>query len=255
LTFADHFSGHAEEYARRRPDYPGALFAWLAGVAPSRRRAWDCATGNGQAALGLAAHFERVVATDASLRQLAAAAPHPRVRYAAAAAEACGLLGGCADLVTAAQSLHWLDRERFWAEAARVLAPAGAVAVWSYGLVRVSPAVDAVLDGFYSGLAGHWPAGRELVETGYRTIAIPPAFEELSAPPFAMEKTWSLDDLAGYLDTWSAVRRFMGETGRDAVAELRPGLAAAWGAPANVSRAVTWDLALRVARRRRSGGR
>src|SRR6266496_4940677 len=79
--FRDHFSGVAEEYATFRPRYPPALFAALAAQAPRRGTAWDCATGSGQAALGLATHFERVVATDASAAQLAAARRHPRVRY------------------------------------------------------------------------------------------------------------------------------------------------------------------------------
>lgn len=51
--FADHFSVRSRDYARFRPSYPPALFAWLAETAPARRLAWDCATGSGQAAAGL----------------------------------------------------------------------------------------------------------------------------------------------------------------------------------------------------------
>ena len=61
--FKDHFSGVAGKYAEFRPSYPRALFEWLATVASRRGRVWDCATGNGQAASGLAEFFEEVLAT------------------------------------------------------------------------------------------------------------------------------------------------------------------------------------------------
>lgn len=70
MSFKDHFSGHAGSYARYRPDYPGELFDYLATLTPRREMALDCATGNGQAAIGLARHFERVIATDGSIAQL-----------------------------------------------------------------------------------------------------------------------------------------------------------------------------------------
>ena len=50
--------------------------------APSRERAWDCATGSGQAAVSLAEFFGQVLATDPSEGQLSQAHPHERVRVA-----------------------------------------------------------------------------------------------------------------------------------------------------------------------------
>ncbi|MBA2241285.1 MAG: class I SAM-dependent methyltransferase, partial [Chthoniobacterales bacterium] len=87
MTFKDHFSGHAALYSQFRPRYPQALFAYLAALAPSPACAWDCATGNGQAAVALAAHFDRVIGTDASAAQIDSAEPHARVQYRVAAAE------------------------------------------------------------------------------------------------------------------------------------------------------------------------
>ena len=86
--FRDHFASAATDYAAFRPRYPAALFAALAECAPGRHLAWDCATGSGQAAIGLAEHFEQVVATDASAAQLSAALAHARVRYREAPADA-----------------------------------------------------------------------------------------------------------------------------------------------------------------------
>jgi hypothetical protein len=105
--FRDHFSGHAAEYSRFRPTYPEALFSWLASVAPADAPVWDCATGNGQAAVALAAHYPQVWATDASAPQIASAQPHPRVTYRVADASASGLEEHSVGLVTVAQALHW----------------------------------------------------------------------------------------------------------------------------------------------------
>ena len=96
--FSDHFSGHAVDYAKFRPRYPKELFRWLASVAPSTELAWDCATGNGQAAVELAEVFERVIATDASEKQIVNAEKHPRVEYRVAPAEESGLESNNVDL-------------------------------------------------------------------------------------------------------------------------------------------------------------
>ena len=125
--FADHFSRISAGYAAYRPGYPEALFDAVARAAPARRLAWDCATGTGQAAVGLAGRFQRVIATDASRRQVRDGVPHPRVRYAATEAERSALRTRSADLVTVAQALHWLDLEPFYAEVRRVLVPGGRV--------------------------------------------------------------------------------------------------------------------------------
>ena len=81
MTFKDHFSKQAADYAKFRPRYPSELFEYLGTVAQSHTLAWDCATGNGQAARELAQVFDRVIATDASERQIANAQPHARVEY------------------------------------------------------------------------------------------------------------------------------------------------------------------------------
>ncbi|HEX8098060.1 MAG TPA: methyltransferase domain-containing protein, partial [Pyrinomonadaceae bacterium] len=114
MSFKDHFSSHSTDYAKFRPRYPSEIFEYLASVAPSRERAWDCATGNGQAALGSAQLFKEVIATDASQAQLDSAAHHERVTYRRAPAEKTDIESASVDLVTVAQALHWLDLEAFY---------------------------------------------------------------------------------------------------------------------------------------------
>ena len=244
--FQDHFSGHADAYARYRPAYPDALFDWLASEAPGHRSAWDCATGNGQAARALARHFETVIATDASAEQVARAAPAAGVRYAVAPAEASGLDDSSVDLVTVAQALHWFDRERFWEEARRVMRPNGVIAAWCYQLARITPDVDAVVDRLYRDIVGeYWPLGRRQVELGYGGIEFP--FEEIEASAFEMTADWTLEQLAGYLGTWSAVQRYIADREDDPVEAVTGDLRAAWG-NAGQPRRVSWPLDLRAGR-------
>ena len=149
MAFKDHFSGQSAAYQRYRPDYPPALFGWLAGQAPGRRLAIDVGTGNGQAAVALAAHFDAVIGAEPSAAQLVQARAHPRVTYRREPAESLSAASASADLVTVAQAAHWFDWPRFTAEAARVLRPGGVLAIWSYGNCEVTPAIDGLLADFF----------------------------------------------------------------------------------------------------------
>jgi SAM-dependent methyltransferase len=245
-AFQDHFSAVAVAYARARPTYPPALYAELAALSPGHALAWDCGTGNGQAALGLAAHFDAVLATDPSAAQVAQTPPHPRLTVRLAPEAASGLPAGTADLVTAAQAAHWFDLDAFYAEVRRVLRPHGVLALWCYGLCRVAPAVDKLLDRFSRVTVGrYWPPGRRHVDAAYRSLAFP--FPEAPFPPLVMERRWRLEELGAYVRTWSAVTQFSRERGFDPVAPLLRELAPVWGAPEE-ARAVTWALAGRVGR-------
>lgn len=245
-AFKDHFSSATPAYAAYRPGYPPALFAWLAGLTQGHELVWDCATGSGQAALGLAAHFRRVLATDASAAQIASAQACSGVDYRTAAAEASGLETASADLITVAQAAHWFDLPAFYAEARRVLKPGGVLALWCYERLAVSPVLDASIAAFYDGLLGvYWPPERQLVEAGYRTLDFP--FTEVAPPEFDMTASWNLDQLLGYFSTWSALKRYREATGDDPLPALRRTLAASWVSP-DQPKAMKWPLSLRVGR-------
>ena len=241
--FKDHFSAQSAGYARHRPHYPGELFAHLAGLS-GRRLAWDCATGNGQAAVALAEYFDRVIATDASRAQIDAAVFHPAVSYRVATAEESSLRENSADLVTVGQALHWFDTERFFAEASRVLVAGGVVAAWCYELCTVSPGCDAAVGRLYADIVGpFWPPERRLTEERYAGIVFPGT--ELAAPEFDMTARWSVDGMLGYLRTWSACQQYRRKHGDDPVGLIEDELRRAWGASAQT---VRWPLTVRVAR-------
>lgn len=243
-TFKDHFSTLSELYSRHRPTYPPALFEWLAGLCRRTEHAWDCATGNGQAALNLASHFRQVTATDASEQQIAAAPEHDRIVFRTAPAEDSGLKDATVDLITVGQALHWFERDQFFREARRVTLPGAVLAAWCYELCRVGADCDAVVEGLYEGiLEGFWPEERALVERGYRDIVFPGT--EIEAPSFDMDAEWSADDMLGYLRTWSACKRYELQHKQDPVAKIEVLLREAWG---KGLRTVRWPLTMRVCR-------
>jgi SAM-dependent methyltransferase len=243
--FKDHFSGHAADYRAFRPDYPPELFAFLASLAPGRDLAWDCGTGNGQAAVGLAEHFTKVLATDASRGQLDEAQPHPRVEYAVAPAEKCPLPDASADLVTVTQALHWFDLDRFYAEVRRVCRLGGVLAVTCYYAPSIGPEVDPVLRRWEDFIRPYWTPERVWVDAGYRTIPFP--FPELLAPRLELTIETDLPRLLGYLGTWSATKQYVKTHGSDPVERFGPEFAAVWGDPAAV-RTLRWEFNVRLGR-------
>jgi SAM-dependent methyltransferase len=243
MGFKDHFSKQAAGYAKFRPRYPKALFDYLGSVACSRQLAWDCGTGNGQAAVGLASVFERVIATDASEKQIANARLHKTVEYRVAPAENSGIGSKTVDLILIAQALHWFDLKRFYREAQRVLKPDGVLAASAYNLLEIEPAIDEVVNRYYHDVVGcFWPSERKLVEQ-FTSVSFP--FDEIEAPRFEMTAHWNLDHLLGYLHTWSSTQRFIAAKGGDPVQEIRDELGSAWGTP-DRKRSVSWPLTLRI---------
>jgi SAM-dependent methyltransferase len=221
------------------------LFRYLATVAPGKELAWDCATGNGQAAVALAEIFERVIATDASEKQIANAQAHRRVDYRVAPAEENGIESNTVDLITVAQALHWFDLEPFYAEVRRILKSEGVVAAWAYQLAQVDPAIDRMVNHYYSEVVGaYWPAERLLVE---KFEELPFPFPKIAAPPFEMVAEWNAEHFIGYLRTWSATQRFMAANHRDPLKDVEENLRVAWGEAVQLRR-VIWPLTVRVGR-------
>ena len=203
MSSRDLFGDRAEEYARHRPTYPDALFDHLDRLVQGHDLAWDCGAGSAQTSGSLAGRFAQVIATDASMRQLANASAPDRVRLVAAAAEEAPLRDHCADLVTVSAAVHWFDRPRFFAEVRRVARPGAILAVWSYYQSLIEPAIDAVLMRYASEVVGSlWSPGMELNQRAYRGLELP--FEPLQWPTIHAEGRMRLEDLLQYMRTWSA---------------------------------------------------
>lgn len=246
MSFKDHFSRQATDYAKFRPRYPRALFEFIAANSPNEQLALDCATGSGQAAVALTEYFRKVIAIDASAQQIENAQSKERVEYRVAPAEASGLSAGSCDAITVGQALHWFRLDDFYAEAQRVLKPGGLLTVWTYQHLRISPEVDAVVRRYHDDIVGpFWPPERKMVGRAYLDLPFP--FEEIKTREFQIEVHWSLGQLLGYLGTWSATQRFLAANGRDPVDSIAGDLAKAWN-DSDPERRVIWPLTVRAGR-------
>lgn len=240
--FKDLFSERAADYARFRPSYPEDLFGFLASLAPAHECAWDCATGNGQAAVHLARHFERVIATDASERQLAHAAEAANIEYRVAKAEESGLTDDSIDLVNCAQAAHWFDLEGFYAEVRRVTRPGGVLALITYSLPMIAERVDQFVHAFANHVVGpYWPPERTHIDARYATLPFP--FDEVDVPAFDMTAEWTADEFLAFLGTWSATRAYMQLLSSDPRVLIADDLRSRWGSD---RRAVRWPITVRA---------
>lgn len=245
-TFKDYFSRQSADYKHFRPVYPDNLYRFLAEASPGNEYAWDCATGSGQAALALSKYFKHVIATDASSNQLAHAMPAPNIHYQHARAEQTPIADQSIDLITVAQALHWFDIDAFYVEVQRVLKDGGVIAIWSYNLLSISPDIDQIIHRLYAEILGdYWPAERRLIENAYRDVRFP--FQNIEHPDFTMKAQWTLHDLTGYLQTWSAVQNYMVTNNINPLQHILSTLMSAWG-KVETLKTIEWPLHLMVGR-------
>lgn len=244
LDFKDHFSKGSGNYATYRPSYPLDLVNELAYLCPTQNRVLDCGCGTGQLSVLLAEIFEEVIATDASSAQIAKAKKKDSVIYRTALAEQSGLADESVDLITVAQAAHWLDLDKFYKEVERIARPNGILALITYGVLHVEGAIDTLIQQFYYQTIGpYWPAERQHVEDGYRSLPFP--FTEIKVPTVNMQEFWSLDELIGYFNTWSAVKEAENVLGFNPVDQLRIVLLPEWGSPESKKK-IAWPLSIRA---------
>lgn len=240
------FSPLAGIYASTRPRYPDALYAWLASVSDSHETAWDSATGNGQAAIGLVGSFRRVGASDVSRTQLRHAVRHPRIVYWAGHAERSPLAAGSVDLVVAAAAVHWFDLDAFWNEVRRVVRRGGVFAAWTYHVAYLEGEPAERINRFYKEtVKRYFGPGARFVDARYETLA--PPGDPLDAPAFHIAADWTLDQLLGFVRSWSGVQKCAEETGRDPVIDLGRDLAGGWPEPGGAV-PLRWPIYLKVTR-------
>lgn len=223
----DFFSEHAPAYANFRPVYPDNLFQFVCSKVASREQVWDCATGNGQAARGLAKYFKKVYATDISAAQLQHATTAGNIEYSIQPAEKTRFPDNHFDLITVAQALHWFVLPDFYKEVMRTARPGAWVAVWGYSLMTVNPEIDDLISHFYQHVVGpYWDEARRHIDTAYRNLPFP--FREIEVPVFRIQVEWTIDECRGYLNTWSAVQQFMRKNRYNPTDELIKKLSPHW---------------------------
>jgi len=247
MEFKDHFSSQSEIYFKSRPGYPDELFRFLASLAPAPGLAWDCATGNGQAAVPLAGYFKKVIATDGSEQQIKNAVLHDKVKYYVALADESGIESRTVDLVTIASALHWMDFDKFYKEVDRVLKPGGIFAAWAYYKSYIDDGINPIVKYLSKDILGeYWPPERNYVTNHYNNIPFP--FKVIETPPFKITVEANIDFLIGYFYSWSSTQQYIKIKGEDPVGLIKRELENAWGDAAK-TKEITWDLILKVGRK------
>ena len=140
------FSGKSNFYAASRPTYPAQAIQWLRNNTAAQSVV-DIGAGTGIFTELLLPHFQNVCAVEPNkdmsdkFREAL-----PEVPIYSTTGENTGLLPASVELITIAQAFHWLDEERFKAEAMRILAPGGQVAIiWNNRTSEgIAPVRDAI---------------------------------------------------------------------------------------------------------------
>lgn len=222
------FDDNADLYASYRPRYPKELFDFIASLVQSHDEAWDCATGNGQAAIGLAQNFSIVEATDISEEQIANAFQSENINYSVQPGESTSFRDNQFDLVNVAQALHWFDYDKFWDEVARVLKPNGMFVAFSYLWPHINDDIDQILEErIKKVIEPYWASNNKLAWDSYRSLDLP--FKAIASPNISLENHWNLDQFLNYIHTWSGIRRCMDDIGSDFFEEARRVLQSEWG--------------------------
>src|SRR5215469_4508603 len=135
------WTGRASSYDRVRPTPPSALLDLLMRLidTPHPLLVVDLGSGTGLSTVLWGERAERVIGIEpnADMRNEAArkVEGHPyaaQIEYREGRADRTGLPDDCADIVTAAQSFHWMEPTSTLAEIARILRPGGLFAAYDY---------------------------------------------------------------------------------------------------------------------------
>ncbi len=213
----DLFSKQSDLYARYRPTYPRELYEYILSFVKEKNIAWDCATGNGQAAIVLADHFKKVIATDISATQIDRAIKKDNIEYSVCSAESTPFEENTFDLVTVAQAYHWINWKEFKNEVSRVCKPGAIIAIWVY--FRNMPGdkkVDDAIFSFYENVTRpYWDEARKYVEEKYATVEFD--YDLLPVKEFETTLNWQREDMIGYISSWSAIQKYIKVNGHSPI--------------------------------------
>lgn len=242
----DLFSKQSDLYARYRPTYPTALYDYILSFVKEKNTAWDCATGNGQAAVVLADHFKKVIATDISAAQIEKAKRKENIEYSVCAAESTPFADNTFDLVTVAQAYHWIKWDEFKKEVTRVCKPNAVIAVWTYySRTTDDERIDKAVNDFYENVTRpYWDYERKHVDEKYSTVEFD--YELLPVKEFETILYWKREDLIGYVSSWSAVQKYIKTNGHSPLPLLEEEINKLW--PQDQTKKVVFPIYLKLGR-------
>lgn len=242
----DLFSEQSKIYAQFRPTYPQELFDYIFQFVEEKNCAWDCATGNGQAAKVLAEYFKKVEASDISEAQINNAVRKPDIEYHICPAEKTPFADNSFDLITVAQAYHWLNWKKFYDEVMRVGKPNSVIAIWAYYLSSTNDEkLNKLVRYFYKDITGpYWDYERRYVDDGYETCEFD--YDLLPKKNFEIKFNWSKEQLTGYFQSWSSVQKYIQTNQSNPVDLIKNDLDVIWNT--REEKEVRFTIFLRIGR-------
>ena len=240
----DLFSTQSDLYARYRPTYPKELYDHILSFVKEKNIAWDCATGNGQAAVVLADHFKKVIATDISAAQVDKAIKKDNIEYLVCSGESTPFADNTFDLVTVAQAYHWLRWKEFKKEVTRVCKPGALIAIWTYYRNTTGDKkIDDAVYNFYENVTRpYWDEARKYVEEKYVTVEFD--YDLLPVKHFEITLNWQREDMIGYISSWSAIQKYIKVNGHSPIPTIEEEINKLW--PEGELKKVSFPLYLKL---------
>lgn len=188
----------------------------------------------------LAKRFHQVIGVDPSPSMIKVAQQEQQlsnVTFCQAYGEALPVDDLSVDLITVAQSLHWLDPAQFLGEVKRVLRPNGTLVAWGYMFGKMLGNEDCLAELGEGALGQFWEPNRAIATAGF--VSWLPAFQatfkdvqhmsypdpllpcsKVLAVPWMDDSEMTLDQLVDYVKTWSSYKNWLdGNAGKDDVVD------------------------------------
>ena len=249
------FGAVASDYERFRPGPPPEVIEWMLPAGAST--VVDLGAGTGAMTKALVGRAEHVIAIEPDDRMRRVLTENlPDVQALPGAGEAIPLGPASVDAVLASSSWHWMDADRTLREVARVLVPAGTLAVvWSGPdpdgpFLRQAQVLLSSASSGDAGSAARTDPAVDLAETVVnRRDRVEPVLripaDAAFGQPERLESTWDValtaDELIGLLGTFSWIITLPEDRRTAVTAEARRVLEDGLG----VSGAVTVDVQYR----------
>ena len=173
--------------------------------------ALDVACGSGQSTFLLCNLYRKVIGVDISKTQVEQAKLkstegdyNTNSEFIVGDAHQLPIDSSSVDLLTCATAWHWLDAEKFYAEAKRVLKPRGCIAVYSHGIQVVdNERINNAFDTYYQEIkvSGCFAKQNQHVVDKYKAVELP--FLERERIEFEFPQQATIEQLLGYLSSIS----------------------------------------------------
>ena len=207
----------SEAYAKFRPVHPPSVANIIVDYMKSKGSlafdfAVDVGCGSGQSTFLLCDYFTKIVGLDISETQIQQAKlksgeDKSAVEFIVGNAHDLPFESSSVDLLTCAMAWHWLDAEKFYDEAKRVLKPGGCLAIYGHGvIVKDNERIKNAFDLFHDALIPTDSLGEENMHVlnNYEGVEIP--FSQTQRIDFSVPQKSSIDQLLGFLSSVSAYR-------------------------------------------------